>query len=69
MNTMVITHLRYEAFSSQMPHIRKKTISKASWSQDQLKTALTAVRSGRKIREIGRQFDIHEATLRQLKET
>jgi hypothetical protein len=27
-------------------------------------SALAAVRRGRKIREIGRQFDIHEATLR-----
>jgi hypothetical protein len=62
---MLITHLHYEAFSSQMPLIRKKTTSKASWSQEQLKTALAAVGNVRKIREIGRQLGIYEATLRQ----
>ncbi|PNF18418.1 hypothetical protein B7P43_G09039 [Cryptotermes secundus] len=42
-NRIGITHLPYEAFSSQMPHIQKKATSKASWSQGQLKVALAAV--------------------------
>jgi ABC-type iron transport system FetAB permease component len=58
-NTMVIIHLAYEEFSSRMPHIRKETTSKASCSQDQLKAGSAADRSGRKIRKICRQFEIH----------
>jgi hypothetical protein len=42
-NTMVIIHLQYEAFSSQIPHIRKKTTLKSSWSHDQMKAALATV--------------------------
>jgi hypothetical protein len=38
---------------------------KASWSQDQLKATLAAVGNVKKIREIGRQFDIYEATVGQ----
>jgi hypothetical protein len=45
---MVISHLRFKAFYSQMPHIQKKTTSKTPWSQDQLKAALAAAESGRK---------------------
>jgi hypothetical protein len=41
-----------------MPPIRRRTISKASWSQDQLKAALAGVKSDRKLREVDRQFDI-----------
>jgi hypothetical protein len=52
-NTMVFTHLNYEALFSHMPHIRKETTSKTSWSKAQLKAALAAVISGRKIQEIG----------------
>jgi hypothetical protein len=48
-----------------MPRIRGRTISKASWSQDQLKAALVAVKSDRKVREAGRKFDINGATVRQ----
>jgi hypothetical protein len=62
---MVITHLSFEVLSSQMSHIRKGTTSKTSCSQAQLKAALDAVRSGRKIWEIGRQFDVHDDTLTQ----
>lgn len=64
-NTIGITRLHYEAFSSQMPHIQKKATSKASWSQGQLKAALAAVENVKKIREIGLQFYIYEATLGQ----
>jgi hypothetical protein len=65
-NKIVISHLRYmKRFLHRCLISEKRTTSKASWSQDQLKAALAAVRSGRKIREIGRQFDIHEATIRQ----
>jgi hypothetical protein len=46
-NIVVIKHLRYEAFSSQMLLIRKKTSSKESWSHGQLKAAFAAVSSGR----------------------
>jgi hypothetical protein len=62
---MFITRLCYEAFSSQMSRIWKETTSKNFWSQDRLKAALAAVRSGRKLLEICRQFHIHKATLRQ----
>jgi hypothetical protein len=64
-NVMAFTHLSYEALSSHIPHIRKEKISKTSWSQAQLKAALAGVTSGRKIRQIVRQFDIHDDDLTQ----
>jgi hypothetical protein len=48
-----------------MPRVVKSITSKASWNQDQLEAALAAVRSGRKMRKVGHQFDIHEATPRK----
>lgn len=45
-------------------HIR--TTTKASWTGDQLKAAIDAVRKKElKIREAGRKFGIHEATIRK----
>lgn len=56
-------HVNFEAPRSHPIH--KKTISKGSWSRDQLKAAFAAVRIGRKIQENFQQFHIHKATLRQ----
>jgi hypothetical protein len=44
---------------------RREEPPEASWSQEQQKAALAAVKSGRKIWEIGPQLDIHKATLRK----
>lgn len=44
---------------------RKRTTSKASWTGEELAAALAAIRDGEKIREVGRRFGIHEATLRK----
>ncbi|KAL1492099.1 hypothetical protein ABEB36_012591, partial [Hypothenemus hampei] len=48
----------------KMPRIYVRTTEKSKWTEDELKTAIIAIQSGRKIREVGRSFKIPEATLR-----
>jgi hypothetical protein len=43
-------------------YIRKT--EKSKWTEEDLKTAIAAIQSGRKIREVGRSYNIPEATLR-----
>jgi hypothetical protein len=62
--TVVITSLCYELFSSQMPRIRNRTNSKPSWRQGQLIDVLAVVKIERKILDVGLQFDIHKANVR-----
>lgn len=47
-----------------MPRNYKRKTEKAKWSEEQFRCAIAAIEGGRKIREVGRAFGIHEATLR-----
>lgn len=47
-----------------MPRNYKRTTDKCKWTQETLDKAIAAIKSGRQIREFGRAFDIHKATLR-----
>lgn len=46
-------------------YVRKSNVG--NWTEETLKKALDAINSGRKIREVSRAFNIHEATLRSRK--
>ncbi|KAJ8939882.1 hypothetical protein NQ318_023222 [Aromia moschata] len=45
----------------------KRTTTKNSWDPQKLKIALNEIKKGRKIREVGRAFNIPESTLRKQK--
>lgn len=47
-----------------MPRTYARKTEKSKWTEDELRAAITAIKSGRKIREVGRSFNIPEATLR-----
>lgn len=42
----------------------KRKTQKAKWTREELRKALDAIKSSRKIRDVSRTFGIHEATLR-----
>ncbi|XP_072395080.1 uncharacterized protein [Diabrotica undecimpunctata] len=47
-----------------MPRAYVRKTKRSKWTEDELKAAITALRSGRKIREVGQSFNIPESTLR-----
>ncbi|KAJ8945555.1 hypothetical protein NQ318_020401 [Aromia moschata] len=47
-----------------MPRTYVRKTEKAQWTENELEAAITAIQSGRKIREVGRSFNIPESTLR-----
>lgn len=47
-----------------MPRKYERQTEKGKWTEETLKQAIAAIKSGRKIREVSRAFGIHEATLR-----
>lgn len=47
-----------------MPREYVRKTQRAKWTEEQLNKALDSIRGGRKIREVARAFEIHEATLR-----
>jgi hypothetical protein len=47
-----------------MPRTYIRKTEKSKWTEEDLKTAIAAIQSGRKIREVGRSYNIPEATLR-----
>lgn len=48
----------------KMPRNYVRKTERSNWTEDQLKAAITAVQSGRAIREVWRSFNIAESTLR-----
>lgn len=47
-----------------MPRKYKRKTDRASYSEDKIQNAIAAIKSGRSIREVGKSFNIAEATLR-----
>jgi hypothetical protein len=48
----------------KMPRTYIRKTEKSKWTEEDLKTVIAAIQSGRKIREVGRSYNIPEATLR-----